>query len=161
MSTGFKPWASGDIFIAVTDLNNPADDHAGIGHIRQYGADLVLKADVSLSQTSHLVGGLKFDRHGVLIEAPVAMPDGLRSPNNPFLALGGPATHLTSRGIEAMAISTDRRYLYAALEGATRGRQRHRRARLPTPHLRVQPPGPPLHRPPVGVPHPHRREHGL
>lgn len=66
MSTGFKPWVSGDIFIAVTDLNNPADDHAGIGHIRQYGADLALKADVSLSQTSHLVGGLKFDRHGVL-----------------------------------------------------------------------------------------------
>lgn len=66
MSTGFKPWVSGDIFIAVTDLNNPADDHAGIGHIRQYGADLVLKADVSLSQTSHLVGGLKFDRRGVL-----------------------------------------------------------------------------------------------
>jgi hypothetical protein len=66
MSTGFKPWMSGDIFIALTDLNNPADDHAGTGHIRQYGADLALKADVSLTQTSHLVGGLKFDRQGVL-----------------------------------------------------------------------------------------------
>ena len=66
MSTGFKPWVSGDIFVAVTDLNNPADDHAGIGHVRQYGADLALKADVSLTQTSHLVGGLKFDRQGVL-----------------------------------------------------------------------------------------------
>ncbi len=66
MSTGFKPWMSGDIFVAVTDLNDPADDHAGAGHIRQYGADLALKADVSLSLTSHLVGGLKFDHQGVL-----------------------------------------------------------------------------------------------
>ena len=66
MSAGFKPWVPGDVFIAVTELNNPADDHAGVGHIRQYGADLALKADVSLSQTAHLVGGLKFDARGVM-----------------------------------------------------------------------------------------------
>jgi sugar lactone lactonase YvrE len=66
MTTRFSPWESGDVFIAVTELNNPDDDHAGIGHIRQFGANLQLKADVSLTQTTHLVGGLKFDAKGVL-----------------------------------------------------------------------------------------------
>ena len=46
------------------------------------------------------------------------MPGGLRSPNHPFLGTD-PATHPNSRGIEAMAISPNGRYLYAALEGAT------------------------------------------
>ena len=62
---------------------------------------------------------LHFDRRGVLVEAPFAMPGGLRSPNNPFLATGEVATQPNSRGIEALAVSTDGRYLYAALEGAT------------------------------------------
>lgn len=66
MTAAFKSWETGDVFLAVTELNQPDDDHAGIGHIRQYDADLQLKADVSLTQTRHLVGGLKFDRHGVL-----------------------------------------------------------------------------------------------
>ena len=60
---------------------------------------------------------LHFDSEGVLLDAPFAMPGGLKSPNNPFLV--GPATHPNSRGIEAMAISPDGRYLYAALEGPT------------------------------------------
>ena len=48
------------------------------------------------------------------------MPGGLLSPNNPSLATSPElATQPNSRGIEAMAISTDGRYLYAALEGAT------------------------------------------
>ena len=61
---------------------------------------------------------LHFDRDGVLLEPPFAVPGGLRSPNNPFLGTD-PATHPNSRGIEAMAISPNGRYLYAALEGAT------------------------------------------
>ena len=61
---------------------------------------------------------LHFDRDGVLLEPPFAVPGGLRSPNNPFLG-SDPATHPNSRGIEAMAISPNGRYLYAALEGAT------------------------------------------
>lgn len=66
MSSGFKAWTPGDVFVAVTALNNPDDDHAGTGHIRQYGADLQLKGEIALTQTSHLVGGLKFDARGVL-----------------------------------------------------------------------------------------------
>ncbi len=61
-----QPWARGDLFLAVTELNDPADDHAGRGRILQYGADLQPKGVLALAETNHLVGGLKFDRHGVL-----------------------------------------------------------------------------------------------
>ena len=65
--TNFQPWTRGDVFIAITDLNDPADDHAGRARIVQYDADLrTKKGELPLSQTSHLVGGLKFDRQGVL-----------------------------------------------------------------------------------------------
>jgi glycerophosphoryl diester phosphodiesterase len=61
---------------------------------------------------------LHFDADGVLLDAPFPVPGGLRSPNNPHLG-GAAPTHPNSRGIEAMAISPNGRYLYAALEGAT------------------------------------------
>jgi hypothetical protein len=61
---------------------------------------------------------LHFDSKGRLLDPPFPMPDGLRSPNNPFLA-GQPATQPNSRGLEAMAISPDGKFLYAILEGAT------------------------------------------
>ena len=60
---------------------------------------------------------LHFDAEGVLVDPPFAMPGGLMSPNNPFLA--GAASQPNSRGIEAMALTPDGRKLYAALEGAT------------------------------------------
>ncbi|MGI8684251.1 MAG: esterase-like activity of phytase family protein [Acidimicrobiales bacterium] len=60
---------------------------------------------------------LHFDAEGVLLDPPFPMPGNLQSPNNPFLV--GPATHPNSRGIEAMAISPNGKYLYAALEGPT------------------------------------------
>src|SRR6185312_11436639 len=59
---------------------------------------------------------LHFSATGVLLDPPVQIP-GVRSPNNPWLA-GQPATQPNSRGFEAMAISPDGKYLYAALEGA-------------------------------------------
>ena len=61
---------------------------------------------------------LHFDRDGDLLDPPFAMPGGLMSPNNPFLN-GRAATHPNSRGIEGMAMSTNRKFLYASLEGAT------------------------------------------
>lgn len=61
-----KPFARGDLFVAATVLDNPADDHAGRGRILQYGADLSLKGELWLPQTGHLVGGLRFDARGVL-----------------------------------------------------------------------------------------------
>lgn len=61
---------------------------------------------------------LHFSSTGVLLDPPFAMPDGIRSPDNPFLN-GAPPTHPGSRGLEGMAISPDRKHLYAALEGAS------------------------------------------
>lgn len=60
---------------------------------------------------------LHFDAQGRLLDAPFAMPGGIVSPSNPLLI--GLPTHPNSRGLEAMAITPDRKYLYAALEGAT------------------------------------------
>ena len=61
---------------------------------------------------------LHFDSKGRLLDPPFPMPGGLKSPNNPFLG-GQPATQPNSRGLEAMAISPDGKFLYAILEGAT------------------------------------------
>ena len=62
---------------------------------------------------------LHFDSKGRLLDPPFAMPGGLQSPNNPHLPVGQAATQPNSRGIEAMAISPNGKFLYAALEGAT------------------------------------------
>ena len=61
---------------------------------------------------------LHFDAAGRLLDPPFATPGGLMSPNNPFLD-GRPPTQPNSRGYEAMSITPNGRYLYAALEGAT------------------------------------------
>lgn len=63
---------------------------------------------------------LHFDADGVLLEPPIALPDGLRSPANPFLGGAAPTVN-GSRGIEAMAISPNGRWLTAVLEGAVPG----------------------------------------
>ena len=57
-------------------------------------------------------------QRGTLLDPPFAMPGGIVSPNNPVLN-GAMSTHPNSRGLEAMALAPDRKYLYAALEGAT------------------------------------------
>lgn len=59
---------------------------------------------------------LHFSSDGVLIDPPFQIP-GVRSTNNPWLD-GQQATQPNSRGFEAMAITPDGKYLYAALEGA-------------------------------------------
>ncbi|MBX3694908.1 MAG: hypothetical protein KF790_07020 [Steroidobacteraceae bacterium] len=61
-----KPLATGDVFVAATELNDPLDDHAGRGRILQYDANLRPKGVLWLDMTSHLVGGLAFDARGVL-----------------------------------------------------------------------------------------------
>jgi len=63
---------------------------------------------------------LHFDARGRLLEAPIPMPDGLVSPNNPHLGTGT-ATVANSRGIEAMAMTPDGRHLVVVLEGAVPG----------------------------------------
>jgi glycerophosphoryl diester phosphodiesterase len=61
---------------------------------------------------------LHFDADGRLLDPPFETPGPLLSPSNPFLA-GRPPSQPNSRGYEAMAISPNGAYLYAALEGAT------------------------------------------
>lgn len=63
---------------------------------------------------------LHFDADGRLVEPPIALPDGLRSPSNPHLG-GAPPTVAGSRGIEAMAMRPDGRHLVVVLEGAVPG----------------------------------------
>lgn len=65
-AAGFRAWATGDVFVAATELNNADDDHAGRGRVLQYDADLNLKGALYIEQTTHLIGGLKFDTDGVL-----------------------------------------------------------------------------------------------
>lgn len=66
MSAALQSFVVGDLFVAATRLDNPADDHAGRGRILQFGADLAPKGELWLEDTTHLVGGLKFDPQGVL-----------------------------------------------------------------------------------------------
>jgi hypothetical protein len=62
---------------------------------------------------------LHADRHGRLLAPPIAIP-GVKSPQNPTLDVmhGERPTVAESRGLEGLAISPDRRRLYAMLEGA-------------------------------------------
>jgi len=61
-----QPFARGDIFLGVTLLNNPKDDHAGPGRIIQYDADFNEKGVLWTEGTTHLVGGLNFGPDGNL-----------------------------------------------------------------------------------------------
>jgi sugar lactone lactonase YvrE len=61
-----QPFAPGDIFVGSTVLDGAADDHAGRGRILQYDAQLRKRGVLWLSETTHLVGGLEFDRDGRL-----------------------------------------------------------------------------------------------
>ncbi len=61
-----QPFAPGDVFVGSTVLDGGADDHAGRGRILQYDSQLRKKGVLWLSHTTHLVGGLRFDRQGQL-----------------------------------------------------------------------------------------------
>jgi outer membrane protein assembly factor BamB len=60
------PFKKGDILVASTVMNDPDDDHAGIGRIFQYDADLNLKGELWLEGSAHKVGGLAFGPDGTL-----------------------------------------------------------------------------------------------
>ena len=66
VASGLAPWQPGDVFVGATLLDDPADDHAGKGRILQLDAALQPKGEMRLAETTHLVGGLKFDPQGVL-----------------------------------------------------------------------------------------------
>ncbi len=61
-----QPFAPGDVFVGSTVLDGAADDHAGRGRILQFDSHLRKKGVLWLEHTTHLVGGLEFDREGRL-----------------------------------------------------------------------------------------------
>ena len=61
-----QAFSPGDVFAGATLLNDPDDDHAGRGRIIQYDAGLNEKGVLWIDDSTHLVGGLKFDPDGVL-----------------------------------------------------------------------------------------------
>ncbi len=72
------------------------------------------------SATSSVHGSCTSITTGRLLEPPIALPDGLMSPSNPHLGTATPTVN-GSRGIEAMAISPNGRWLTVVLEGAVPG----------------------------------------
>jgi hypothetical protein len=52
------PFQKGDILVAATVMNDPEDDHAGVGRLLQYDADLNYKGELWLEGSTHKVGGL-------------------------------------------------------------------------------------------------------
>ena len=61
---------------------------------------------------------LRTDATGKVLQAPIPLPDGTKSPQSPFLAPGETATLPASKGFEAMAVSRNGWTLYPILEGA-------------------------------------------
>lgn len=61
-----RPFERGDVFVAATVMNDPKDDHAGIGRIIQYDSDLKPKGQLWLQGSTHKVGGLTFGPDGTL-----------------------------------------------------------------------------------------------
>jgi hypothetical protein len=61
-----QPFEKGDIFLGLTMLNDPNDDHAGDGFIAQYGRDMQKKGELWTEGGRHFVGGLEFDSNGML-----------------------------------------------------------------------------------------------
>ncbi|MFI6781537.1 esterase-like activity of phytase family protein [Micromonospora sp. NPDC050276] len=61
---------------------------------------------------------VRTDKTGKVLQAPIPLPDGTKSPQSPDLALGETPTLRASNGFEAMAVSEDGWTLYPILEGA-------------------------------------------
>lgn len=54
------PFAAGDVVVGCTLLNDPRDDHRGLGRILHFDANLQLRNTIVLEDTTHIVQGLKF-----------------------------------------------------------------------------------------------------
>lgn len=66
MENTLQPFRPGDVLVGATLLNDPHDDHAGLGRILQYDADLQLRGQLWVQGTTHLVYGLTFAPNGEL-----------------------------------------------------------------------------------------------
>lgn len=88
------------------------------------GADFDIESVVRAKDGTFWVGEefgpflLHFDADGTLLEKPVPLPGGAKSPQNPYLQAGETPRVRASRGFEALAGSTSGRYLYPIVEGS-------------------------------------------
>jgi len=62
----FKPFATGDVFVAATMMDDPDDDHRGTGRLLQFSADFEPKGVLWIEATTHKIGGLTFAPDGTL-----------------------------------------------------------------------------------------------
>ena len=92
------------------------------------GADADPESLVAMPDGTFWVGDeigpwlLHFSVDGDLLEAPVELPDNVRSPDHPLVLAGSaPATLARSRGYEAMDLAGDNKTLVTILEGAVTG----------------------------------------
>jgi glycerophosphoryl diester phosphodiesterase len=88
------------------------------------GADFDIESVVRAKDGTFWVGEefgpfvLHFDADGTLLEDPIPLPGGLKSPQSPHLAAGETPGVRASSGFEAMSASPDGRYLYPVVENA-------------------------------------------
>lgn len=88
------------------------------------GADFDIESVVRAKDGSFWVGEefgpflLHFDADGTLLEKPIALASGAKSPQNPYLQPGETPRVRASRGFEALAGSANGRYLYPVVEGS-------------------------------------------
>ncbi|SDR99682.1 esterase-like activity of phytase family protein [Jiangella sp. DSM 45060] len=130
-NTGSEGSGSGQIeverFISYNDRNHVLDFpivHESTPDRLLTGADFDIESVVLAKDGTFWVGEefgpfiLHFAADGTLLEPPVPLPGGLKSPQSPYLAPGETPLVRSSRGFEAMAASPDGRYLYPIVEGA-------------------------------------------
>lgn len=113
-------------FVQYNDANHVIDFpivNGGTAERLLTGADFDIESVARAKDGTLWVGEefgpflLHFSADGTLLEAPVPFPDG-KSPANPYLQPGETPLVPSSRGFEAMSLSTDGRYLYPVVEGA-------------------------------------------
>lgn len=110
-----QPFAPGDIFLGCTYLNDPTDDHAGLGRILQYDANFKPKGVLWTDGHRHLVMGLNFDREGVLWGFDIHTQAVLRVDR---YARQMPTCHLLGRAFGSAAFAEDGSiYLGETLKG--------------------------------------------
>lgn len=64
--SSFQPFATGDVLVAATVMDDPNDDHRGTGRLLQFSADFEPKGVLWIEETTHKIGGLTFAPDGTL-----------------------------------------------------------------------------------------------
>ena len=105
-----QPFYKGDIFTSCTYLNNPHDNHAGVGRIVQYDSNLEYKGVLWIPFTTHLIVHLRFDPEGNLWgcdcqghHIAIVEPSGKLAPETKFADVGLASPCFLSDGTVLMA----------------------------------------------------------